>query len=148
MWFSSSPIGKSEARQSEFGLLYDYWVQHCSTRAATALARAGCRSLEEVAAYGRIPFGTFPNTGKTTLEEMARLLASNGLAFSDDRLTPQAAIAKALRLSLSDEAAVDAAGDVVCALYRSGFAVVSRETAGPAAPGSGSGWWLHTSTGA
>lgn len=148
MWFSSSPIGKSEARQSEFALLYEHWLRYCSTRAATAIARAGCRSVQEIAAYGRQAFLRQPNAGLKTVGELAKL-ADHAGGFADDKLTPQAAIAKALRLSLpADEDAEAAAGDVVCALYRSGFAVVSRETAGPAAPGSGSGWWLHTSTGA
>jgi hypothetical protein len=128
MWFSSSPIGRSEAQRSEFVLLNDYWAQHCSTRAATAIARVGCRSLEEVAAYGRVPLGRLPNTGKVTLEEIASLLAAAGLAFVDDTVTPQAALARTLAMTIDDPQEASAvAADCLNSLMRAGFCLTARK---------------------
>jgi hypothetical protein len=128
VWFSSSPIGKSEAQRSEFALLYEHWLRYCSPRAATALARAGCKSLEEVAAIGRIPLGRLPNTGKVTLDVIASLLAASGLAFIDDAVTPLAALARTLALTIPDQVeAEEVARDCLSSLRRAGFVLTTRK---------------------
>ena len=104
----------------------DHW-RHVglSLRAASALADAGCDSIEEVAKLGRTYFAGKPNLGKKTLQELAALVG-----FWPERKTVIDAVAAALAMTITDpDEARDIATDVLIALRRSGFVVVAPRTA-------------------
>jgi hypothetical protein len=96
----------------------------CSVRAASALAIAGCMTLQDVRPRGRDFFSRMPNCGEHTLSEISDLIGG----WPPDRASsPRAATAAALRLSIDDrQTATEAAGDAIAALYRAGF-VISKE---------------------
>jgi hypothetical protein len=60
--------------QSNFAKLFAYWSQQCSTRAATAIANAGCETVADIKAVGASGFRAMPNTGRRTVAEIASLL--------------------------------------------------------------------------
>ena len=104
----------------------DYW-RHVglSLRASSALARAGCDSIEEVARLGREYFAGRPNLGRKTLQELAVLAG-----FPPERRTVIDAVAAALSMTITDaDEAREIATDVLIALRRSGFVVVAPKTA-------------------
>jgi hypothetical protein len=99
-----------------------------SPRAASALALAGTDTVEQVTALGREWFQGKPNVGVKTLNELARLAG-----WLDERKTPREAIAAALRLSLPNpDEAEDVAQDIMIALRRHRFAVVTARQSAPA----------------
>jgi hypothetical protein len=89
------------------------------------LACAGCETTCDIRAKGKASFRDLSNCGQQTLGEIEDLIGG----WPEDRSSsPLAAIAAALRLSIVDrDEAMDAAADAVSALYRSGFAIVSKE---------------------
>ena len=127
MWFSSSPIAAGAARQSEFAELYALWVQAgCSTRAASAIARAGCRTVQHIAAHGREAFLAMANTGPKTVDEIARVCDG----FATDCLTPQTALERTLSMTIADaEEAAEIAKDCINSLIRAGFCIAARRAA-------------------
>ena len=60
--------------EAEFTRLCQFWAVRCSTRAAAALARASCETIDDVALYGRAGFMALPNTGCKTVAEIGDLL--------------------------------------------------------------------------
>jgi DNA-directed RNA polymerase alpha subunit len=60
--------------EAEFTRLCQFWAVRCSTRAAAALARAGCETIDDAALYGRAGFMALPNTGRKTVTEIGDLL--------------------------------------------------------------------------
>lgn len=97
-----------------------------STRAATAVAIAGCDTVEEITRLGRAYFEGRPNCAKTTLAELAAIAG-----WPPKFETAVGAIAAALALSMADpEEAREAAADAIIALQRSGFVIVAQRTRG------------------
>ena len=59
---------------SDFARLFAYWSQQCSTRAATAIANAGCETVADIKAVGASGFLLMPNAGHRTVAEIGSLL--------------------------------------------------------------------------
>ena len=96
-----------------------------STRAAGALAAAGCDNIDEITRLGREYFEKLPNCAATTLQELAILAG-----WPPPRATAVEAITAALLLSITDpDEAKEIATDALIALRRSGFAVVMSRSA-------------------
>lgn len=60
--------------RTEFTNLPFWRAQGLSTRAATAVAAAGCRSLRDLSRLGWQPFETQENCGKQTLAELSQFI--------------------------------------------------------------------------
>jgi len=89
-----------------------------SFRAAAVLAAAECDSVQQVTSLGRSYFDRRPNCGEKTLAELGKLAG-----WPTPLTTPASAIAKALALSMDPDEALEAAGDAIRSLRRSGFVI-------------------------
>lgn len=118
--------GAADTNRLLYPKLFMQWSKRgLSPRAASALALAGCDTVEQVTALGRQWFQEKPNVGVKTLNELARLAG-----WSDEPMTPAAAVATALQLSIPDpEAAQEAALDCLISLRRAGYVIASRQSA-------------------
>jgi DNA-directed RNA polymerase alpha subunit len=74
MWFASTTAALPAEEKSGLVRLHRFWADQCSTRAALALARANCETLDDIARYGRAGFMALPNTGYKTVAEIGNLL--------------------------------------------------------------------------
>jgi hypothetical protein len=94
-----------------------------SSRAASALAAAGCDSIADVARLGRSYFEGRPNCATKTLSELAVLAG-----WPTKHRTAVDAIAQVLEMAIDDaEEARELATDAFIALRRSGFVVVRHQ---------------------
>ena len=93
-----------------------------SSRAASAVAKAGCDTVAEIASLGREHFGSRPNLGVRSLAELEKLAG-----WPPKRMSAVDTVTTVLRLAIGDpEEAREVAGDVLMALRRSGFTVSTR----------------------
>jgi 2,3-bisphosphoglycerate-independent phosphoglycerate mutase len=60
--------------EAAFARVRRRWAARCTTRAAAALARANCQTVDDIARYGRAGFMALPNTGHKTVAEIGDLL--------------------------------------------------------------------------
>lgn len=91
-----------------------------SARAAAALATSGCDTIPQVARLGRAYFEGRANLGPKTLAELAKLAG-----WPPKRRTALDVVSSALSIGLDPEEAREAACDVMAALRRSGFVLVT-----------------------
>jgi hypothetical protein len=91
-----------------------------SARAAAALATSGCDTIPQVVRLGRAYFEGRPNLGPKTLAELAKLAG-----WPPKRRTALDVVSSALSIGLDPEEAREAACDVMAALRRSGFVLVT-----------------------
>jgi hypothetical protein len=96
-----------------------------STRAATALATAGCETINDISRLGRNYFANHRNVGAHTLAELDNLNA-----WPRPRRTAVDAIAAAFQMTMSADEAREAALDALHALRRSGFAIIAGSAPG------------------
>jgi hypothetical protein len=82
---------------SDFARLFAHWSQHCSTRAATAIANAGCETVADVKAVGASGFLVMPNTGRNTVAEIGSLLPQGSWKDDHGRSTKEQARAPVTR---------------------------------------------------
>jgi hypothetical protein len=76
---------------SDFAKLFAYWSQQCSTRAATAIANAGCETVADIKAVGAAGFLVMPNTGRKTVAEIGSLLPQGSWKNDHGRSTKEQA---------------------------------------------------------
>jgi hypothetical protein len=91
-----------------------------SARAAAALATSGCDTIPQVVRLGRAYFEGRANLGPKTLAELAKLAG-----WPPKRRTAMDVVSSALSIGLDPEEAREAACDVMAALRRSGFVLVT-----------------------
>lgn len=91
-----------------------------SARAAAALATSGCDTIPQVVRLGRAYFEGRANLGPKTLAELAKLAG-----WPPKRRTALDVVSSALSIGLDPEEAREAACDVMVALRRSGFVLVT-----------------------
>jgi hypothetical protein len=91
-----------------------------SARAAAALATSGCDTIPQVVRLGRAYFEGRANIGPKTLAELAKLAG-----WPPKRRTALDVVSSALSIGLDPEEAREAACDVMAALRRSGFVLVT-----------------------
>jgi hypothetical protein len=76
---------------SDFARLFAYWSLRCSTRAATAIANAGCETVADIKAVGAFGFLAIPNTGRKTVAEIGNLLPQGSWKNDHGRSTKEQA---------------------------------------------------------
>jgi hypothetical protein len=120
---ATQKIATADARRT-YPRLFQLWSSRgLSPRAASALALAGCETVEQVTNLGRAWFQR-PNIGAKTLAELSTLAG-----WPPEHRTPVDAIAASLGLSIPDpEAARDAAMDAVIGLRRAGFVIAAKRS--------------------
>jgi hypothetical protein len=93
-------------------------AQGLSARAASAVALAGCDTVEEIARLGRSHFENVPNLGEKSLAQLATLAG-----WPEQRRTAVDTIAQALSMAMDPQEAREAAADVMSALRCAGYAL-------------------------